>query len=57
MSWEDIQINDTIYTLINLLPYTNYSCNLSASTSVGEGPSTNVVVRTDEDSKTVYLSI
>ena len=57
MSWEDIQIHDTTYTLINLLPYTNYSCNLSASTSVGEGPSTNVVVRTDEDSKIVYLSI
>ena len=48
---ERLQIHDTTYLLINLLPYTNYSCNLSASTIVGEGPSTNIVVRTKEDSK------
>ena len=57
LSWEDIQIQDTAYLLSNLLPYTNYSCIVSASTSVGEGPSANVIVRTDEDSKTVYLSV
>ena len=57
MSWKDLQIHDTKYTLINLLPYTNYYCNVSASTSVGEGPSNYILVRTDEDSKTVYFSI
>ena len=57
MSWEDLQIHDTTYTLSNLLSYTNYSCNISASTSVGEGPSTNIVVRTDEDSKIVFSEI
>ena len=54
---EHLQIQDTSYLLSNLLPYTNYFCNLSASTSVGEGPSTNIVVRTDEDSKIVYFEI
>ena len=49
------QIQDTTYLLINLLPYTNYPCNLSASTSGGEGPSTSIVVRTDEDSKIEYF--
>ena len=48
---EHLQIHDTTYLLINLLPYTNYSCNVGASTSVGEGPSTSIVARTDEDSK------
>ena len=52
---EHLQIQDTSYLLSNLLPYTNYFCNLSASTSVGEGPSINIVVRTDEDSKIVYF--
>ena len=52
---EHLQIQDTTYLLSNLLPYTNYSCNVSASTSVGEGPSTNIIVRTEEDSKTVHF--
>ena len=52
---EHLQIHDTTYTLSKLLPYTNYSCNLSASTSVGEGPSTSIVARTDEDCKTTHL--
>ena len=56
MSWEDLQIYVTAYTLSNPLPYTNYSCNVSASTIVGEGPSTNIIVRTDEDGKSMYLS-
>ena len=54
MSWKDLQIQITKYLLNNLLSYTNYSCNLSASTNVGEGPSTYIVVRTDEDSKTAF---
>ena len=53
---EHLQIQDTTYTLVNLLPYTNYSCNLSASTSDGEGPSASIVVRTDEDSKTTHFN-
>ena len=49
-----LQIHDTTYLLINLLPYTKYSCNVSASTSVDEGPPTkSIVTRTDEDRKTV----
>ena len=52
---EHLQIHDTSYLLSNLLPYTNYSCNLSASTSVGEGPSTSIVARTDEDCKIEYF--
>ena len=54
---EHLQIQDTSYLLSNLLPYTNYFCNLSASTSVGEGPSINIVVRTYEDSKILYFEI
>ena len=54
---EHLQIEDTSYLLSNLLPYTNYFCNLSASTNVGEGPSINIVVRTDEGSKIVYFEI
>ena len=54
---EHLQIQDTTYLLINLLPYTNYSCNVSASTSDGKGPSTSIVVRTDEDSKTTHLIV
>ena len=51
---EHLQIHDTTYLLINLLSYTNYSCNLSASTSAGEGPPTkSIVTRTDEDRKTI----
>ena len=54
MLLEHLQIQNTTYLLSNLLPYTNYSCNISASTSGGEGPSTNIVVRTDEDSKSIF---
>ena len=54
---EHLQIHDTTYLLINLLPYTNYFCNISAFTSGGEGPSANTVVRTNEDSKMVYFLI
>ena len=33
----------------SLRPYTNYSCNVSASTEAGEGPATeNLIARTDE---------
>ena len=52
---EDLQIQDTTYLLSNLLPYTYYSCNVSASTSGGEGPSAIIVVRTYEDSKIEYF--
>ena len=53
-SLEHLLIYRSKYLLSNLLPYTNYSCNVSASTSVGEGPSTkSIVTRTDEDSMTI----
>ena len=52
--FKHLLIQNTTYTLSNLLPYTNYFCNVSASTNGGEGPSTNnIVTRTDEDSKTI----
>ena len=57
MSWEIIHIQNTTFLLRNLLSYTNYSCNVSASTSVGEGPTTNIIVTTEEDSKTVHFEI
>jgi netrin-G3 ligand len=46
-------VNDTIigtqHTLDNLLPFTNYTCQLTSSTSVGEGPNTtSIVVLTSE---------
>ena len=57
MLLEHLQIKNSTYLLSNLLPHTNYSCNVSASTSAGEGPSTNIVVRTDEDGKIVHFEV
>ena len=43
-------INDQIYSLNDLLPFTNYTCQLIASTSVGKGPAVNITVTTNESS-------
>ena len=41
-------------TVMDLLPFTSYDCNVTASTAVGEGPPADVErERTDEDSKCV----
>ena len=41
--------SQTTTTLSGLLPYTNYSCSITAHTSVGGGPAatTNVVTKQD----------
>ena len=45
-------------TLSGLEPYTNYSCNVRASTSVGEGtPSGTDIALTDETSKIFNVTV
>ena len=41
----------TTITLSGLLPYTNYSCSITAHTSVGGGPAATTSVVTDQDGK------
>ena len=41
--------SQTITTLSGLLPYTNYSCSITAHTSVGGGPAANTIVTTEQD--------
>ena len=41
----------TTATLSGLLPYTNYSCSITAHTSVGGGPAATTIILTKEDSK------
>ena len=42
--------SQTTTTLRGLLPYTNYSCSITAHTSVGGGPAEVLTVQSDEDS-------
>ena len=44
-------VMETTTTLSGLLPYTNYSCSITAHTSVGGGPAATTSVTTEEDSK------
>ena len=41
--------SQTTTTLSGLLPYTNYSCSITAHTSAGGGPAATTSVTTDED--------
>ena len=43
--------SQTTTTLSGLLPYTSYSCSITAHTSVGRGPAATTSVTTEEDSK------
>ena len=43
--------SQTTTTLNELLPYTNYSCNITAHNSVGGGPAATTNVTTKESSK------
>ena len=43
--------SQTTTTLSGLLPYTNYTCSITAHTSVGGGPAATTSVVTDEESK------
>ena len=42
--------SQTTITLSGLLPYTNYSCNITAHTSAGGGPAATVNIATAQDS-------
>ena len=42
--------SQTTTTLSGLLPYTNYSCSITAHTSVGGGPAQHISVLSKEDS-------
>ena len=44
-------VMETTTTLSGLLPYTNYSCSITAHTSVGGGPAATTSVTTLEDGK------
>ena len=49
---------DTSTTLTGLLPYTEYSCTIFATTGAGDGATTGPqVARTDEDGKIFQYSI
>ena len=43
--------SQTTTTLSGLLPYTNYSCSITAHTSVGGGPAATTSVTTEQDSE------
>ena len=45
--------SQTTATLSGLLPYTNYSCNITAHTSVGGGPAATINVTTKQDGETL----
>ena len=46
--------SQTTTTLSGLLPYTNYSCNITAHTSVGGGPAATTSVTTEQDGESAY---
>ena len=46
---QTINGSQTTTTLSGLLPYTNYSCNITAHTSVGGGPAATISVTTEQD--------
>ena len=46
--------SQTTTTLSGLLPYTSYSCNITAHTSVGRGPVTTANVTTEQDSERTH---
>ncbi|XP_069830088.1 phosphatidylinositol phosphatase PTPRQ isoform X2 [Dendropsophus ebraccatus] len=44
----DIEAEQLSYTVEKLLPFTDYTISVSAFTTVGEGPPTDIVIRTSE---------
>uniref|UniRef100_A0A8C4SBB3 Protein tyrosine phosphatase receptor type Q n=1 Tax=Erpetoichthys calabaricus TaxID=27687 RepID=A0A8C4SBB3_ERPCA len=44
----DLSVEEMSYIVTNLLPYTDYTFNVSASTAVGEGPQASIAVKTKE---------
>ena len=53
--------SQTTTTLSGLLPYTSYSCSITAHTSVGGGPAATTSVTTQQDSKlyssTIFIAV
>ena len=47
--------SQTTTTLSGLLPYTSYSCNITAHTSVGGGPAATTSVTTEQDSESIMI--
>ena len=45
----NLTVMETTITLSGLLPYTNYSCNITAHTSAGGGPAATTIVITAQD--------
>ena len=43
--------NQSVWEVVGLRAFTNYSLELSANTSVGEGPANRVFIRTEEDGR------
>ncbi|KAG2460313.1 PTPRQ phosphatase, partial [Polypterus senegalus] len=50
----DLSIEEMSYIVTNLLPYTDYTFNVSASTAVGEGPQASIAVKTKEQGLKKY---
>ena len=46
--------SQTTATLSGLLPYTSYSCNITAHTSVGGGPAATTSVTTQQDGECIH---
>ncbi|XP_056430425.1 phosphatidylinositol phosphatase PTPRQ isoform X2 [Hyla sarda] len=44
----DIEAEQLSYTVEKLLPFTDYTISVSAFTTIGEGPPTDIVIRTSE---------
>ena len=49
--------SQTTTTLSGLLPYTSYSCSITAHTSVGGGPAATTSVTTQQDSESIHLIV
>ena len=47
----NVKGSQTTTTLSGLLPYTNYSCSITAHTRVGGGPAATISVSTKQDSE------
>ena len=54
---KSMMASQTTTTLSGLLPYTNYSCNITAHTSAGGGPAAAVTTATAQDGELYEVQI
>ena len=54
---QNVSGSQTTTTLSGLLPYTNYSCSITAHTSAGGGPAAIVDIATEQDGKIILLMV